>query len=745
MFDSIKNQTVFFKRPNFLLSLMRVKNHVYTDVLTLNAEFATTKEPVPYAERKTLQYAKIEKGGVWASEQFDCGWFHFTGKLNVPIDKLFGIFAFEGEACVYDDDGVVQGLTSVMSTGDMFQPTCGKQIVEASKLNIDKDGNVDVWVETGKNGAIMKIGGGASHLKRAVIAKRRDDIYELYFDLLILQQYANALKKCPEKKEINAGVHKAFSVLGDFSAEKVQAAREILAPFYAGGNDNPFEISAVGHAHLDLAWLWPLRESHRKAERTYSNALYEIEKHDGYIFGSSQPQQFEWIKDARPSLYEKIKKAVADGRIETQGIMWVEPDTNVPSGESLIRQCYYGKNFFRDEFGVEMDYLWVPDVFGYTASLPRILNGSGVDKFMTIKLSWNTINKFPYHSFNWKGIGESNVLVHMPPEGDYNSQCNPYATKKIESNYRERAVSNVSLMPFGCGDGGGGPGEYHVQSIERQSKIKYNLMPRIRFCSAKDFFKKLETEKAKLPSYEGELYLEKHQGTYTSQSVMKRDMRRAERLLHNTEFICTLAMLRNAEYPKKQLDKIWKNTLLHQFHDILPGSSINRVYKEAHPNFLSQEAQLIALQNEAIKYLKGNTKYIINDISFARKGYIKYENSWFEYDVKPYATAELVPFSGGDAKSYESVLENSKIKATFNKNGEIVELLDKTTNINSVGKAFNSMRIYTDSKMIPYDAWDINIKYTRKFSSLMKLMRLSATLTAHAQLGNRRLRMARPR
>lgn len=274
--------------------------------------------------------------------------------------------------------------------------------------------------------------------KGAYVARFNREIHAYFYDFLALYQYSAICGNGAQKRVINAALRKACLAAAAPTEEACKKARKILKPFLSGNARTDFTLYATGHAHLDLGWLWPIRETKRKAERTFSNALANIEKYPDYVFGASQPQQFEWMKNNRPALYAKIKKAVKDGRIEPQGCMWVEPDTNVPSGESLIRQCKYGKAFWKDEFGIDCDMLWVPDVFGYSGNLPQILRGCGADRFMTIKLSWNTVNKFPYHSFVWHGIDDSEVLVHMPPEGDYNSTASPIAAKVTEDNYREQ-------------------------------------------------------------------------------------------------------------------------------------------------------------------------------------------------------------------------------------------------------------------------------------------------------------------
>ena len=257
--------------------------------------------------------------------------------------------------------------------------------------------------------------------------------------------------------------------------------------------------------------------------------------------------------------------------------MWVEPDTNLPCGESLIRQCFYGKKYFRDEFQKDVKTLWLPDVFGYTAALPQIIKKCGMDSFMTIKLSWNNINQFPHHTFIWHGLDDSRVLVHMPPEGDYNSNATPYAFEKIYNNYKEKKISDIALMPFGIGDGGGGPGEYHINMAKRCESLR--CIPNVKMSSSEKFFDELKKDVSNYPEYKGELYLEKHQGTYTTQGKVKKNNRQCEVLLHFAEWICTMAYMQGKAYPHKALEEIWKELYSISFTIFFPAHQFTEFMK----------------------------------------------------------------------------------------------------------------------------------------------------------------------
>lgn len=713
----------YIRNPFYASHLEIVKQSIYAKVADFSCEIAVTDEPVPYEKRQTLSYRKIKRGEKWG-QLFSCCWYRLTATVPCEAaenaEKYVAVLDLGGEGCVFDDDGVVQGLTDVMGVADFMQPVKGKKIVSLSKLKPLSGKPTVVWVEGGNN----RRKNGAS-FKGAYIAVFNNNIHAYFYDFLSLYQYALLCGNGAKKRRINAALRKACLVAAAPTETSCKKAREILKPFLSGNNRTDFTVYATGHAHLDLGWLWPVRETKRKAERTFSNALANIEKYPDYVFGASQPQQFKWMKQNRPALYAKIKKAVEDGRIEPQGCMWVEPDTNVPSGESLIRQCKYGKGFWKEEFGIDCDMLWVPDVFGYSGNLPQILRGCGADRFMTIKLSWNTVNKFPHHSFVWQGIDGSEVLVHMPPEGDYNSTASPIAVNVAETAYRERNISDKSLMLYGIGDGGGGPGEYHLEMIERCKKI--DGLPRVKQTRTKEFFDELAKAKEKLPHYSGELYLEKHRGTYTTQSRMKRFNRTIERSLALTEWLCTVASIQGAEYPQSELDEIWQEVLLYQFHDMLPGSSINRIYKECHARYAVLLKQLEKLREKALSILKSSDlPSVINDSPFPRKGFIPFDGKLYSFDSKAYSSSDVAEVSQETANAglsaKENCLENALIKAVFNKDGEIISLTDKTDkNREYVKTTFGTMRIYTDKRMIPYNAWDIRPDYEKFKSVKMKL------------------------
>lgn len=706
----------------YSLFLKKLKQCIYTPIAQLNAFVHKSTEPIPFAEMKDEHFGNIKIGDSWGGF-FDCAWFKFTADIDTMQENLVIVMDVGGEGCIYNKNGeVIQGITNVLGMVDNFQTVKGKAVIPLDRIDNFKDGKILFYADCGNNGRGGKSSGQAK-LRRADICIFRKDILDLYYDVLSCYQLLCVIKDNKRKSEIKRIIGKAITAVSDISPENIAKARAMLSKLFDGKDKADFTIYAEGHGHLDLAWLWPVRETKRKAIRTFSNAIYESEQCSDYVFNGSQPQQYDFIKEQSPAFFEKIKQAVKNGNIEPQGGMWVEPDTNLPCGESLIRQCFYGKTYFRKEFGKDVKTLWLPDVFGYTAALPQIIKKCGMDNFLTIKLSWNTVNQFPYHTFLWQGLGGSEVLVHMPPEGDYNSNATPYAFDKISKKYKEKAVSKIAFMPFGIGDGGGGPGEYHVEMAKRCEKLPY--LPKVKLSSSESFFEELQKDTLKYPKHKGELYLEKHQGTYTTQGKVKKNNRECERLLHFAEWVCTLAYLKGKAYPHKELEKIWKEVLLYQFHDILPGSSIHRVYEECNARYEILKESLNSIIDAAVSYLSNdeNAYFAVNPIDFERCGYIKHKSEWYKYSLAPYSACKLEKAESPVSLHFsKNVIENENLKVVFNNKGQIEKILDKHNDYNCVSSSFNAVRIYKDRFVHPYNAWDIDIKYTKHKPKDMKLI-----------------------
>ncbi len=503
-------------------TLRRIERTIYTPITELHIEAWVTPEPVPYAARQSGQHTVLSIGQSWG-KLWDCAWFHFTGIVpeSAAGKAMALLIDISGEACIVDDEGCpVLGLTTVSSEFDLSLGRPGKRVVPLRSC-ADSNEIIDLWADAGCNDLFGKYQDSGT-LKEAHIALYNEEMYRLYHDFEVLYELMDQL---PQEKaryqRILFALHSAANELVEYSAEEAQHARVLLAGELAKTGGTPsLNISAIGHAHIDLAWLWPLRETIRKGARSFATVLALMERYPDYVFGASQPQLYQWMKDFYPQLYKKIKTKIVEGRWETQGAMWIEPDTNLSGGEALVRQLLYGKRFFRAEFGTDPKMLWLPDVFGYTAALPQILKKAGVDYFLTIKLSWNTVNTFPHHTFFWQGIDGTSILAHMPPEGTYNSSAAPRAIVAAEKTYADKAVSEHCALLFGIGDGGGGPGTEHLERLAREKNLD-GLVPVVQE-PMETFFQRLSQEAtSQYKTWIGELYLEKHQGRNSMPSGKK--------------------------------------------------------------------------------------------------------------------------------------------------------------------------------------------------------------------------------
>ena len=492
---------------------------------------------------------------------------------------------------------------------------------------------------------------------------------------------------------------------------------------------------AVGHAHIDTAWLWPLQESIRKTARAFASQLSLLKQYPDYIFGASQAQLYQFIKDNHPELYEQIKAAVNSGRWEVQGGMWVEADCNLISGESMVRQLLHGKNFFKKEFGLDIKNLWLPDVFGYSANLPQILKQSGIDFFLTQKLSWSQFNVFPHHSFNWQGIDGSVVITHFPPEDTYNSALFPSGQMKARDNFKEKSFLDEFLCLYGIGNGGGGPKEEHVENGIRQRDLEG--CPKVIFGRADKFFERLKEHQKELAVYSGEIYLELHRGTLTTQARTKKFNRLLENRLRQVEALCSLLPL--TRYPREKLDQIWKKLLTRQFHDIIPGSSIHWVYEEAEATYsacLKECEEIIHAVIKSTLLRSEETVTLVNVTAYPVKKAVQLPEMWegacdaqgnnllAQRETKTvWACVDVAPYSmksikqGGRTEPVSikegAVLENDKVRYCFSKEGLLVEAFDKEAarpilNPENPGNLF---ALYDDHPN-NYDAWDIDFFYT---------------------------------
>ncbi|PLV60513.1 alpha-mannosidase [Thermotoga sp. KOL6] len=488
-------------------------------------------------------------------------------------------------------------------------------------------------------------------------------------------------------------------------------------------------VHLVGHAHIDYAWLWPVEETKRKILRTFANSVLLSRLYPEFVYTQSSAQMYEDLKKNSPELFEEVKKLVKDGRWEPVGGMWVEADCNVPSVESLVRQFYYGQKFFEKEFGKKSKVCWLPDVFGFSWILPQILKGVGIDYFVTTKLNWNDTNEFPYDICRWRGIDGSEVLYYSfknPNEG-YNGKIDPDTVYKTWKNFRQKDLLDSVLLSFGYGDGGGGPTEDMLENYRIMKKIPG--IPRLEIGSVEEFFEKTNLTE-ELPIWDGELYLELHRGTYTSQSRTKRLHKESEDALYKAELISSLT---NKDF-SEEIDELWKILLRNEFHDILPGSSIKEVYETTEKELSYVEKRANTIVEESLKILSDGDKKtltLLNVSSFPRKCYFfTNEKLNLSSEIGPvlrqathdgryvyFLDFELEPFSKielkvQDEESHEKMpkrndlsMENEYLKVSVNPDGTI-QIYDKEADRYAFEDRGNYLKLH---KNIPphWDNWDI--------------------------------------
>lgn len=683
--------------------LARLHSKIYTPVAALKATAYITKEPVPFKNRFCGEKRELAIGERWGS-LWDCAWMHFEAAVPEFAGGKKAVFLLDvgGEGCVFDDSGApFRGITNKDSFYSFELGMPGKTVVPLCESAIAGQ-KVDFWVDCGANDLFGERRDWSFDsigiLHEAHLAICDEPKRQLYYDLEVILY----LKNATEDEALKSELTRIYDLAHETWENDTEKALELTKSALDCNSESDFEITALGHAHIDLAWLWPIRETKRKAARTFATLMRNSEIYGEYLFGVSQPQMLEWVKEEHPKLYAQMKRLYNDGRLELQGGFWVESDTNVPCGESLVRQMLYGKKFFREEFGYEQEILWIPDVFGYTAQLPQIMKHFGVKYFLTIKMSWNAVNRFPHSTFNWIGLDGSNILTHMPPEGNYNSAARPESLLITEKKYMEREIDNRAMMLYGIGDGGGGPGEEHLERLRRE----YDLygVPKVKQGFAIDFFRDIEKDRAKFPSYSGELYLEKHQGTYTTQSRTKRFNRLLEQALHDAELLSVLCDSRGLPYPSDRLNRIWKEVLLYQFHDIIPGSSIKRVYDEAEVRY--------AEMNLLLKDTNAQSGYVLKE----SEGECWFNPSPFDFegytDSGEYIKAPAMGFGKvseckKSAIADESTLDNGIIKVIFNENGGIDSIYDGEQGYEFLDGEGNILNIYDDAE----NGWEVPADY----------------------------------
>ncbi|MDY7100287.1 MAG: glycoside hydrolase family 38 C-terminal domain-containing protein [Actinomycetota bacterium] len=575
-------------------------------------------EPVPWAEAQAATYEPFGVGGRWG-RPWGTTWFRLTATvpeawraLGLPLEAVVDL-GFDGpgagftcEGLVYDGEGVPLQGVHPRRPAVRVEP-----VGEAITVLVEAAANPSFpTYEPSPLGSLATAGDEPMFtLRRAELAVFDPEAHALLLDVEVLDDLMRSLPlDDPRRARLLATLERAFDTLDlhDVNATAPKA-RDVLAPALAlPARASAHRIVATGHAHIDTAWLWPLRETRRKCARTFASAVRMMDTNPEYRFVCSQAVQYSWIEERHPVLFDRIKAKATAGQWVPVGGMWVEPDMNLPSGESIVRQLVVGQRYFTEHFSEPCREIWIPDVFGYPASLPQVFAAGGCRRFVTQKLSWNRQNRFPHNTFWWEGLDGTRVLTHFPPVDTYNAEVTASELVFSSDNFAEHRWSDWSLMPFGHGNGGGGPTREMVERARRTGDLDGS--PRVQLGSPSEFFDAVESEAAAgaaVPVWRGELYFEMHRGTLTSQTATKVGNRTCERLLRDVELWWAAVEAaaghgdRVAEV-RAELGDIWRSVLTLQFHDILPGSSIAWVHADAEATYADLVPRLDALAGEAL-------------------------------------------------------------------------------------------------------------------------------------------------
>ncbi len=579
----------------------------------------------------------------------------------------------------------------------------------------------------------------------------------------------------PARYALIHAMEAAFSVLDtreplgeDFYASLSAASQALEEGIAKAGQALPVQQFATGHAHIDVAWLWPLAITRQKAARTFTNAMRNLERYPQFHFSQSQPQLYEFIRQDHPQLFAQIQDQVKQGGWEVLGGMWLEADCNLSGAESLARQFVLGRNYFARHFGKEAEspVLWLPDAFGFCWSLPQLIREAGLKYFFTIKLSWNQTNRMPYDSFWWQGLDGSKVLAHFsttPSRGGewqastYNAEVVPEQVFGSWKGFQQKELHPNLLMAYGFGDGGGGPTPEMIENLAVMQC--FPATPQVRSGNVKEFFETVAKEDGPvLPTWNGELYLELHRGTFTSQSRNKRANRKSEFALHDAEFLAAAAKVLNEEYtyPHADFTEAWQFVCLNQFHDILPGSSVGKVYEESQQQYQQVFSSAEKVSGEAARALdaalstpaKGEdlSVWVVNPTSFKREDLVFFPlqvpsgrhfvrkdggvvpgqtvetGTWLAAGVlSPYSLTALELHEGDATPPKTSVqassqlLENDFLRVELNEAGDIVRIFDKANarEVLPAGAVADEWQAFED-RPVNWDAWDIDRSYRER-------------------------------
>jgi len=716
-------------------------------------------EDIPAKKAMTLEGTPFIPGSLWGQRDQVC-W--FRALVTIPQEA-------EGKTCVVEVSTGREGMWNSRNpqflcyvNGEIRQglDTNHTEILLSEQAEANKvyEIHLQAWAGLEK---------GPSRMSMRLVALDRE-LESLCWNIRTPWEAADVLDETDDNRAlILSYLNDAINLLDlrdasrpEFMASVREANRYLEEEFYTKvcGDEKSPVVDLIGHTHIDVAWQWRLCHTRRKAARSFASMLEWMRQDKDFLFMSSQPQLYQFIKEDEPELYQQIKDRVAEGRWEPEGAMWLEADCNISGGEALVRQVLLGKKFFRDEFGVDNRILWLPDVFGYSAALPQILKKSGVDYFMTTKITWNQYNQMPFDTFMWRGIDGTEILSHYIttlPKSDYdkgdrqttyNGRVDADSVLGSWIRYQNKDINRNLLLCYGYGDGGGGPTRNALEQAKRLSRGIPGI-PRVRHGKALDYFTALESrvkDARKLPRWVGELYLEYHRGTYTSMARNKKYNRKSELLLQRTEKLFSALSF----YPADKLRELWRTLLLNQFHDILPGSSIREVYEdsmEQYEDLLRQGGNLYQMASASLAASIAAPEkglVVFNPAPVARADAmlipdeklqlfcgeealpVQYtdEGTWTKLPEIPengYRFLRAVPADDAEEEGFRLgrpvMVENSRLRLIFAEDGTIESIYDKKAarEILQEGRRANVLTAFEDKPM-NYDAWDLEPFYEEK-------------------------------
>jgi len=690
-------------------------------------------EPVPPVDAANQVFSPVSLPHRWGAA-WSTWWFRLTGevpaeaadqRLRLCVDLGFAD-AWPGNQC----EGLLfdAGLRVLKAVNSRNRSTVIAERAEAGaslEFLVEAAANPDLFgngcTPTELSDRLTAPPDAIYELRSAELQVRDEQLWGLFHDLDVAWDLARHLPgNSTRQAVIVKGLERALDALDlhDVTGSAARARDALASVFEAPAVASALNVTAIGHAHIDSAWLWPVCETVRKVARTFSNVVALADEYPDFRFTATSAQQYAWLQEHHPAVFARVRAAVEAGQWFPSGGMWVESDVNMPGGEALIRQFTFGTRYFRRELGMRSRTLWLPDSFGYPANLPQIAAQCGMTGFLTQKLSWNQHNQLPHSTMWWEGIDGTRIFTHFPPVNCYDSELSAEEYLRAVDNYAEKGAATCQVIPFGYGDGGGGPTAEMVERARRLADLEG--APRVAMGDPDSFFDAARAEYgAEAPVHVGELYLEFHRGIFTSQLEMKQGNRRSEHALREVEFLWTLALLAGVprdRFPAADLERLWRMVLLNQFHDILPGSSIAWVHRVAREEYAQILAETRELSGAALTGLGEGGPAVLNALSHEVARAVELGDGELRLvaapplAITPLTDAVREPSSPSVARreGEDVVLENSRLRAVIAADGSIGAVTDlmHRREVLLTGTGGARLRAFED---VPnaFDAWDI--------------------------------------